>query len=70
MSETQLSPGRGCYDGMQVMTMPTFVLVGLPALIIAVLGGIVAYERHAKSSEAHKRADKLKRWLDSQGSTQ
>jgi hypothetical protein len=51
-------------------TVPTLVLVGIPAVIICVLGGIVAYDRHAERSAERKREDDLKRWLESQGPPQ
>jgi len=40
--------------------------VGIPALIICVLGGLVAYERHHERTEEQRRASNLKRWLGSQ----
>jgi hypothetical protein len=47
--------------------MPTYVLVGIPAAIICLLGGLVAYERHTEKAEERKRAENLKRWMESQG---
>jgi uncharacterized membrane protein len=46
--------------------MSTFVLVGIPVLVICGLAGMVVYERHTESAEARRRAEHLKRWLDSQ----
>lgn len=46
--------------------MPTYVLVGIPVAIICVLGGLVAYERHTEKAERSKRAESLKRWMESQ----
>lgn len=46
--------------------MPTYVLVGIPAAIICILGGLVAYERHTEKSEERKRSESLKRWMVSQ----
>ena len=46
--------------------MPTYVLVGIPAAIICILGGLVAYERHTEKSEERKRSESLKRWIGSQ----
>ena len=47
--------------------MPTFVLVGIPVLVICGLAGLVAYERYTAGVEARKRTDHLKRWLHAQG---
>jgi hypothetical protein len=47
--------------------MPTYVMVGIPAAIICILGGVVAYERHTEKAEERKRAEDLKRWMGSQG---
>ena len=47
--------------------MPTYLLVGIPAAIICILGGLVAYERYTEKAEARKRAEGLKRWMGSQG---
>jgi hypothetical protein len=46
--------------------MPTYLLVGIPAAIICILGGLVAYERYTEKSEERKRAEGLKRWMGSQ----
>lgn len=46
--------------------MPTYLLVGIPAAIICLLGGLVAYERHTEKADERKRAEGLKRWMDSQ----
>jgi hypothetical protein len=46
--------------------MPTFVLVGIPAAIILVLGGLVVYERYTENREERKRVEGLKRWMGSQ----
>jgi hypothetical protein len=46
--------------------MPAYVLVGIPAAIICILGGLVAYERYTERTEARKRAEGLKRWMESQ----
>jgi hypothetical protein len=51
------SPGKG---------MPTYLLVGIPVAIICILGGLVAYERYTEKTEARKRAEGLKRWMESQ----
>ena len=64
MSETQFARDAAA---TMVIRMPSFVLVGIPIVIICVLGGILAYERHAKRADEHKRADSLKHWLESQG---
>jgi len=49
--------------------MPTYLLVGIPAAIILILGGLVVYERYTEKSEEHKRSEGLKRWMGSQDST-
>jgi hypothetical protein len=46
--------------------MPTYLLVGIPATIICILGGLVAYERYTEKTEERKRAESLKRWVGSQ----
>ena len=46
--------------------MPTYVLVGIPAAIILILGGLVVYERYTERSEERKRTESLKRWVESQ----
>lgn len=46
--------------------MPTYVLVGIPAAIILVLGGLVVYERSTEKAEERKRSKSLKRWVESQ----
>jgi len=46
--------------------MPTYLLVGIPAAIICILGGLVAYERHTEKAEEHKRAESLRRWMGDQ----
>lgn len=46
--------------------MPTYLLVGIPAAIICILGGLVAYERYTEKAEERKRAEGLKRWMGSQ----
>lgn len=46
--------------------MPTYLLVGIPAAIICILGGLVAYERHTEKADERKRAESLKRWMGSQ----
>jgi hypothetical protein len=46
--------------------MPTYVLVGIPAAIIFILGGLVVYERYTEKAEERKRAEGLKRWMGSQ----
>jgi hypothetical protein len=46
--------------------MPTYVLVGIPAAIICILGGLVVYERYTEKKEERKRAEGLKRWMESQ----
>ena len=48
--------------------MPTYLLVGIPAAIICILGGLVAYERYTERKEERKRAEGLKRWMESQES--
>ncbi len=46
--------------------MPTYVLVGIPAAIIFILGGLVVYERYTEKAEERKRSESLKRWVESQ----
>jgi hypothetical protein len=46
--------------------MPTYVLVGIPAAIILILGGLVVYERYTEKAEERKRTESLKRWVESQ----
>lgn len=46
--------------------MPTYVMVGIPAAIICILGWLAAYERHTEKAEERKRAESLKRWVGSQ----
>ncbi|HTM13729.1 MAG TPA: hypothetical protein VL127_12480 [Bryobacteraceae bacterium] len=46
--------------------MPTYWLVGIPAAIICLLGGLVAYERHTEKADERRRAESLKRWMGSQ----
>ncbi len=46
--------------------MPTYVLVGIPAAIILILGGLVVYERYTEKTEERKRSESLKRWVESQ----
>jgi len=47
--------------------MPTYLLVGIPAAIICILGGLVAFERYTEKKEERKRAEGLRRWMGSQG---
>ena len=46
--------------------MPTYLLVGIPAAIICILVGLVAYERYTENREERKRTEGLKRWMGSQ----
>ena len=46
--------------------MPTYLLVGIPAAIIFILGGLVAYERYMEKAGEHKRSERLKRWMGDQ----
>ena len=46
--------------------MPTYLLIGIPAAIICILGGLVAYERYTEKKVESKREENLKRWMGSQ----
>jgi hypothetical protein len=48
--------------------MATFLIAGIPAIVICLLTGIVILERHANGVGARKRAEQLKLWLSSQSS--
>jgi hypothetical protein len=48
--------------------MATFLIAGIPAMVIGLLTGIVILERHANGVGARKRAEHLKIWLSSQSS--
>ena len=47
--------------------MPPVLVIGIPVAVILILTGMVAYERHTESTEARKREQHLKRWLNDQG---
>jgi hypothetical protein len=49
--------------------MPTYLIVGIPAISICLLIGIVIFERHAKRVGTRKRSEQLKLWVSSHGST-
>jgi hypothetical protein len=48
--------------------METFLVAGIPAMVICLLTGIVIFERHAGSVGARNRTEQLKQWLSSQSS--
>ena len=47
--------------------MRQVLIIGIPVAAILILGAVVAYERHTESTEARKRTQHLKRWLNDQG---
>jgi len=47
--------------------MPPYLMVGVPVAVICFLAAVVVYERHTENTEARKRAEHLRRWLQTQG---
>jgi hypothetical protein len=47
--------------------MREVLIIGIPVAAILILGAVVAYERHAENTEARKRTQHLKRWMNDQG---
>ena len=47
--------------------MRQVLIIGIPVAVILILTGMVAYERHTDSTEARKRTQHLKRWMNDQG---
>jgi hypothetical protein len=47
--------------------MAPVLIIGIPVAVILILAGMVAYERHRENTEARKRTQHLKRWMNDQG---